>query len=397
MPPEVNSVPAAEWIPGSDPAQNQATAQGERLGQCEPSSSTDPKQLDGDAALANPSVGAAQEEPVSGDEQAAGQPGEVSGGKRKPIAEDPAKAISEKPAESVSVSATDDDSAQAAAGQPTGQESGQAAAAASVTQTQEASQPQRAVARGGGHRQVGKAAAADAEAETLSESLDQPLNADGQRPQVDVAAPVLSPELAAPPKDQKTEAADGTPKTVAPEVGRSEAAPPIRSPAVAESAAGSSGDAETTPAADQLDRVRFVQRVSRAFEAVGDRGGSIRLRLHPPELGSLRLELTVRNGVMNARVEAETPAARNLLLDHLPALRDRLAEQQIKVERFDVDLMDHSAGGAWQQPPDQSPPRAQQAEGGSRRRGQRETAVADADAARTPPRYGDGNGFDVTI
>ena len=76
VPPEVNSVPAAEWIPGSDPAQNQATAQGERLGQCEPSSSTDPKQLDGDAALANPSVGAAQEEPVSGDEQAAGQPGE---------------------------------------------------------------------------------------------------------------------------------------------------------------------------------------------------------------------------------------------------------------------------------------------------------------------------------
>ena len=42
--------------------------------------------------------------------------------------------------------------------------------------------------------------------------------------------------------------------------------------------------------------MRFVQRVARAFQAVGDGGGSIRLRLRPPDLGSLSLELTVRNG-----------------------------------------------------------------------------------------------------
>jgi len=96
---------------------------------------------------------------------------------------------------------------------------------------------------------------------------------------------------------------------------------------------------------DQVDQARFVRRVAGAFRAMGNREGSVRVRLSPPELGSLRLNISVRDGIMTARVEAETPAARNLLLDNLPALRDRLAQQDIKIEQFDVDLMDRSPGG----------------------------------------------------
>ncbi len=77
---------------------------------------------------------------------------------------------------------------------------------------------------------------------------------------------------------------------------------------------------------------------------IGDRGGSVRLKLSPPELGSLRLEITVNKGVMKARVEAETKEAKNLLLDNLPALRDRLAQQNIKIQKFDVDLRDSVVG-----------------------------------------------------
>jgi flagellar hook-length control protein FliK len=98
-----------------------------------------------------------------------------------------------------------------------------------------------------------------------------------------------------------------------------------------------------------MDRVRFVQRVEQAFAALGNRGGSIRLKLSPPELGSLRLEITVRKGVMKARLEAETASAKNLLLENLPALRERLAQQDIKVQQFDVELMDRSPGGSSEQ------------------------------------------------
>jgi flagellar hook-length control protein FliK len=80
-----------------------------------------------------------------------------------------------------------------------------------------------------------------------------------------------------------------------------------------------------------------------------DQGGQLRLRLSPPELGALRLDVSVRDGALSARLEAETPAARAVLLDNLPALRDRLAEQQIRLERFDVDLMDQPQGNPSQQ------------------------------------------------
>jgi flagellar hook-length control protein FliK len=87
-----------------------------------------------------------------------------------------------------------------------------------------------------------------------------------------------------------------------------------------------------------VDPARFVGRVAKAFHFAQERGGTLQLRLSPPDLGSLRLELTVKDGVMIANMETETPAARRLLLDHLPALRDRLAEQNVRVERFDVDV-----------------------------------------------------------
>ena len=88
-----------------------------------------------------------------------------------------------------------------------------------------------------------------------------------------------------------------------------------------------------------------MQRVARAFQAADDEGGQIRLRLSPPELGSMKLEITMHGGTMTAHVETETSAARNMLLDNLPALRQRLADQNIKIGQFDVDLKDQSGGG----------------------------------------------------
>jgi flagellar hook-length control protein FliK len=98
-----------------------------------------------------------------------------------------------------------------------------------------------------------------------------------------------------------------------------------------------------------------VGRVAKAVQMANERGGALQLRLSPPELGSLRLQLTVHDGVMTASLEAESPAARQLLLDHLPSLRERLAEQNIRIDRFDVDVRQENSGG-------QSDPRGSQQE-----------------------------------
>ena len=130
---------------------------------------------------------------------------------------------------------------------------------------------------------------------------------------------------------------------------------------------GKSSDVESG-GLTEVQRVRFVQRVARAFQTIGDSGNPLRLRLSPPELGSLRLEITMNQGQMTARVEAETEAARTVLLDNLPALRERLAQQDIKIARFDVDLFGQTSGGLPQNQ-DRGPARDDgSAASGSRRR-----------------------------
>ncbi|MEO1498041.1 MAG: flagellar hook-length control protein FliK [Planctomycetota bacterium] len=90
-----------------------------------------------------------------------------------------------------------------------------------------------------------------------------------------------------------------------------------------------------------IDPARFVSRVARAFDFAQQRGGGpIEIRLSPPELGTVQLKIELSEGVLTASLETETQAARNALLDNLPALRERLAEQEIRVEKFDVDVRD---------------------------------------------------------
>ncbi len=99
------------------------------------------------------------------------------------------------------------------------------------------------------------------------------------------------------------------------------------------------GESQTEAASKPtVDPARFVQRVSGAMRAANQGDGRIQLRLSPPELGSLKIEIVVKQGALTASLETETVAARNVLLDNLPALRERLAEQDIQIEKFDVDV-----------------------------------------------------------
>jgi len=177
-----------------------------------------------------------------------------------------------------------------------------------------------------------------------------------------------------------------------------------QSPSATQRLAAMLGRRSASPASHQrpgglteTQRVQFVQRVARAFHAADQRGGTIRLRLSPPDLGSLRLEIGVKDGLMTARLETETHAARNLLLDNLPALRDRLAEQDIKIARFDVDVADQSPGGS----PEQTAQHAQsQNHPGGRTPRPQPSSDPDADrpsAAPQPRLAGDSSQLNVIV
>ena len=86
------------------------------------------------------------------------------------------------------------------------------------------------------------------------------------------------------------------------------------------------------------DQVRLVQRVARSFQRLGPTGGRVQVMLHPAELGSVRLDLRIEGNRMNARMTAETDAARSILSEHLPELRQRLADSGLVVDRIEVEI-----------------------------------------------------------
>lgn len=96
------------------------------------------------------------------------------------------------------------------------------------------------------------------------------------------------------------------------------------------------GKAEAT-ASETVSRVKLIQRVSRAFQHLGNEGGMIRLRLAPAELGAVKVEMQIQSGSVQARVVAETEAASNALREHLPDLRARLESFGMQIESIEVE------------------------------------------------------------
>jgi flagellar hook-length control protein FliK len=181
-----------------------------------------------------------------------------------------------------------------------------------------------------------------------------------------------------------TSSAKGGASPAAPPVDNSPVAPVAAAPAApttaprgsaalarltAERSVHATTSASSDDGAGGADRARFVGRVEGAIRAAHQRDGKVNVRLSPPELGALRIELTLHQGALTARVEAETTTARNLLLDNLPALRDRLAQHDVHVERFDVDVRQDGGGS-----------------GGSPQQGADDRAAREADGRRLAAR-----------
>ncbi len=83
-----------------------------------------------------------------------------------------------------------------------------------------------------------------------------------------------------------------------------------------------------------------VARVARGLQsAIAQRGGSVTLRLQPPELGLVRVELAVTNGTASVRFQADAESVRTLLSHQMASLRHALERHGLSVERMDVQQM----------------------------------------------------------
>ncbi|TVQ62801.1 MAG: flagellar hook-length control protein FliK [Phycisphaerales bacterium] len=83
----------------------------------------------------------------------------------------------------------------------------------------------------------------------------------------------------------------------------------------------------------------FEASVSRGLgAAVRQRGGTITMQLQPETLGTLRIRMEIDRGVVNARFEASSAQARDLLTKNIETLRTSLEARGLNVERITVQL-----------------------------------------------------------
>lgn len=86
----------------------------------------------------------------------------------------------------------------------------------------------------------------------------------------------------------------------------------------------------------------LVRHAVSAFHAADGLDRPIRIRLTPPELGALRVEISRQDGHVAARFEVTTVAAQSTLIDHLSALRESLGRAGVAVERIEIRLAEPS-------------------------------------------------------
>lgn len=69
------------------------------------------------------------------------------------------------------------------------------------------------------------------------------------------------------------------------------------------------------------------------------------LRLNPASLGNMRIEMSIRQGAVSARIEASTQQAQQLLMRNMTQLRSALEGRGLSVERLQVTFTPAPSGG----------------------------------------------------
>lgn len=94
-----------------------------------------------------------------------------------------------------------------------------------------------------------------------------------------------------------------------------------------------------SPLDQPVDEARFTSGVVRGLSAlVNQRGGVMHMRLDPPDLGQLRIQMTITRGTVSAQFQAADAQAGALLEQNMGSLRTALERHGLSVERLAVQV-----------------------------------------------------------
>ena len=153
---------------------------------------------------------------------------------------------------------------------------------------------------------------------------------------------------------------------------------------VTDLAATSSADqtSATTTAKDSIEAAFKNQLIKGMSAMLHHHGGSLTLRLDPPHLGSLKIQMAVHGSAVTASFQASNQQAHTMLRDSISTLTSMLESQGLSVEKIAISLSasadDSNSTGRFNDRATQHEERDQQQQrtdaGGSESRGRRDQA-----------------------
>ena len=95
------------------------------------------------------------------------------------------------------------------------------------------------------------------------------------------------------------------------------------------------------PHSQIIDQVTGHFAVNRSLES-----GTITMRLHPAELGELRMEIKVEQDNIKAHITAQNPQVQDILERNLPRLREVLQQQGMNLAHMQVSVTTDGGGNS---------------------------------------------------
>ncbi|WP_432799459.1 flagellar hook-length control protein FliK [Poriferisphaera sp. WC338] len=84
-------------------------------------------------------------------------------------------------------------------------------------------------------------------------------------------------------------------------------------------------------------------RITRGIQTVmNQRGGNLTLRLTPPEMGTVKIQLQIEGAKVNVQLHTQQESARSMLQQQVQQLRQSLEQQGLQVERIGIQNMQSS-------------------------------------------------------
>jgi flagellar hook-length control protein FliK len=104
--------------------------------------------------------------------------------------------------------------------------------------------------------------------------------------------------------------------------------------------------AETSAGVGAGQQSRLVERVLRGIEQLQGGATQVRVRLHPPQLGSLQMSLRIEQSQMQLELVVESAAARDAVRNRMQELEGRLAEQGLELQRVEIKVAGQQTSGS---------------------------------------------------